>query len=135
MDDKMIDTTDFDEISEKMHSLFPYQKDNVIRTINDFLGLNEKTSEYSFRVCPKCHEEIDTFGKGGYTYKDVDGKRERSKKLLELSGQTQQSGIIDLKGCPVLQTFARSFIQFVKDGLYVFLADISQILPFGKVFP
>ena len=55
--------------------------------------------------------------------------------VLELSSQTQQSGIIDLKGFPVPQTFARSFIQFVEDGLYVFLSDISQILPFGKVFP
>lgn len=48
MDDKMIGTTDFDEISEKIQSLFPYQKDKVIRTIHDFLDLNEKTSEYSF---------------------------------------------------------------------------------------
>ena len=56
-------------------------------------------------------------------------------RFLELSSQTQQSGIIDLKGFPVPQTFARSFIQFVEDGLYVFLSDISQILPFGKVFP
>ena len=50
MDDKMIGTTDFDEISEKIQSLFPYQKDKVTRTIHDFLDLNEKTSEYSFRV-------------------------------------------------------------------------------------
>lgn len=83
MDDKMIGTTDFDEISEEIQSLFPYQKDKVIRTIHDFPDLNEKTSEYSFRFCPKCHKEIDTFGKGGYTYKELDGKGERSKELFK----------------------------------------------------
>ena len=83
MDYETIDTTNFDEISEKIQSLFPYQKEKVIRTINDFLDLNEKTSEYSFQVCPKCHEEIDSLCKGGYTYKEVDGKKIRSKKLFK----------------------------------------------------
>jgi transposase-like protein len=77
-----IGTTNY-EVIDKIKSLYPYQKDKVTRIINDFLELNEKTSEYSFKVCPKCHEQINEFAKGGYTYKVIDGEKIRAKKLIK----------------------------------------------------
>lgn len=67
-----------------MQSLCQYQISHLNREINDFLVLNRASDQCLFTTCPKCHESVDHFKRGGYTYAvDCNGSRVRKEVLLK----------------------------------------------------
>ena len=71
------------ELIDHIDHLLPYQKDALKRQIRDFETLNSSADSYTNDTCPKCHAVVNTFGRGGYTYRMHDGKRVRDKKLIK----------------------------------------------------